>query len=117
MIAYHWAPCSVRESIKKHGLLVPTRHPKLTTPTTCSEGHRNPHLSLARNPADAWRLSGGFLVGRSYEATGVTQIPLSWDLWQVDLHAIRYRCNGIELQCPSDILKSRLTWIGYRGIT
>lgn len=52
MIGYHYSPAANTASIQKHGLLVPLRHPRLTTPVTCSAGHRNPHndfLTLAKS--------------------------------------------------------------------
>ena len=52
MIGYHWSPFRNYDSIKTYGLLVPTKHPVLTIPMVCSEGHRNPHISLGRAKGD-----------------------------------------------------------------
>lgn len=111
MIGYHWSPVQYRGSIRKHGLLVPIRHPRLTVPTTCSAGHRNPHISLGRNPHDAWRLSGGFLADDPEPGNA----PVQWDLWQVDLGR-QYRAYGMELQSMRDIPRRRLRWVAERAI-
>lgn len=114
MIGYHYSPAANADSITKHGLLVPAKHPKLTTPVVCSEGHRNPHISLGKTPAEAWELSGGFLARRD-----INRIEAHcgwWNLYQVDLHSIRYRSNGYELQVRTDIPRSRVTYIGSRWV-
>jgi hypothetical protein len=120
MIAYHWAPQLLRPSIKKHGLLVPSKHPRLTQPTTCSGGHRNSHISLGKTPLVAWSLSGGFLLRRAKEQgeeNPTEYIPLGWDLWQVNLDGIRYETTGRahgEITVRSDLTKRRLTWLAHR---
>lgn len=113
MIGYHYSPATNADSIKKHGLLVPSKHPKLTTPAVCSQGHRNPHISLGKTPAEAWELSGGFLARRDVNRLGRHRL---WNLYQVDLTSIRYRSNGYELQIRADIPRSRVTYIGSRWI-
>lgn len=85
----------------------------------CSEGHRNPHISLGKTPLKAWELSGGFLLRRAIGIGAVCR-PLTWDLWEVDMNrrpgkALIYWSNGYELQVRSDIAKSRITWISSRG--
>lgn len=113
MIGYHYSPASNADSITKHGLLVPLRHPKLTTPVVCSSGHRNPHISLARTPVRAWNLSGGFLarrdVSRHYGGW--------WNLYQVDLASIRHRSQCDEVQVRVDIPKSLVTYVGSRFVS
>lgn len=121
MIAYHWAPKMYRDSISKHGLLVPAKHPRLTRPTTCSDGHRNSHISLGRTPLVAWSLSGGFLLRRLKEQGEELgdYVPLGWDLWQVRLDGIRYETTGRahgEITTRNDLTKSRLTWLAERWI-
>lgn len=117
MIGYHYSPATNAASIEKHGLLVPLRHPRLTTPVVCSEGHRNPHVSLARTPAQAWSLSGGFLVGRAREqGSHLYEYGAWWNLYQVDLKAIRYSAQ-YEIAVRVDIPKSRVTYIGSRFVT
>ncbi len=113
MIGYHYSPATNHTSITKHGLLVPLKHPKLTTPVVCSQGHRNPHISLGKTPADAWELSGGFLARRDVNRLGKHHL---WNLYQVDLGSIRYRSNGYELQVRTDIPRSRVTYIGSRRV-
>ncbi|PKQ59810.1 hypothetical protein B5566_02355 [Mycobacterium sp. MHSD3] len=113
MIAYHWSPRDRRESILRHGLLVPTRHPRLVTPTVCSEGHRNPYISLARDPHTAWWLSGGFLLLRDCDP------PRTWDLWQADLPGRKCRPNvggSSELVARADISRQHLTLLASRDI-
>jgi hypothetical protein len=112
MIGYHYSPATNAASITKHGLLVPTRHPKLTTPVVCSEGHRNPHISLGKTPAQAWALSGGFLARRAQEQRAEAPDHSPWNLYQVDLTQIRYWSNGYELQVRVDIPRSRVTYVG-----
>lgn len=114
MIGYHWSPLDRRNSIKKHGLLVPSRHPVLVAPVVCSDGHRNPHISLGRTPWSAWELSGGFL-----ERTRRAGAPMEWDLWEVDLsrkpgRALPYWSNGHELQVRRDIGRSRIALVAHR---
>ncbi|MBX9661646.1 MAG: hypothetical protein K2X00_24065 [Nitrospiraceae bacterium] len=113
MIGYHYSPATNHTSITKHGLLVPLKHPKLTTPVVCSQGHRNPHISLGKTPADAWELSGGFLARRDVNRIGEHRL---WNLYQVDLAPIRYRSNGYELQVRTDIPRARITYIGSRRV-
>lgn len=115
MIGYHYSPATNAASIQKHGLLVPLRHPRLTTPVVCSEGHRNPHISLARTPAQAWDLSGGFLARRAREH-GAVPVDGWWNLYQVDLKGIRYSAQ-YELSVRVDIPKSRVTYVGSRFAT
>ena len=117
-IAYHWSPSVNHDSIIKRGLLVPKTHPRLTTPVTCSEGHRNPHISLGRNPMHAWSLSGGFLLRRQNELLDVVvDVALKWDLWQVDLPQVRnWRKDDYELNIDTDIPPSHLTWVAHRWI-
>lgn len=91
MIGYHWSPDRNYESIAKHGLLVPSKHPKLVVPVTCTEGHRNPHISLGRTPFFAWQLSGDM------DWTGFGW----WILYEVEL--TKWRSNGFELQVRQDI--------------
>lgn len=113
MIGYHWSPARHRESIRKRGLLVPAKHPDRVTATTCSEGHLNPHISLGRNPKDAWRLSGAFVKGRE----GIP--PTEWDLWQVDLTGLSYRPlhrGSDELTTRIDIPKSHLALVAHKHI-
>ena len=118
VIAYHWSPSSNHDSIIRRGLLVPKLHPRLTTPVTCSEGHRNPHISLGRNPMHAWSLSGGFLLRRQNELLDVTvDVALKWDLWQVELPKIRgWRKDDYELNIETDITPGHLTWVAHRWI-
>ena len=119
VIAYHWSPSSNHDSIIRRGLLIPKLHPRLTTPVTCSEGHRNPHISLGRNPMHAWSLSGGFLLLRTAEQSPFwpNHIPLKWDLWQVDLPKVRpWRKDDYELNIDMDIPPSHLTWVAHRWI-
>jgi hypothetical protein len=117
MIGYHYSPAANTASIQKHGLLVPLRHPRLTTPVTCSEGHRNPHISLARTPAQAWDLSGGFLMRRARERrTLLAGAHLGWwCLYQVDLNGVRYLARGYEFSVRVDIPKSRVVYVGGRS--
>lgn len=114
MIGYHYSPARNAASIAKHGLLVPLRHPKLTTPAVCSQGHRNPHISLGKTPAEAWELSGGFLARRDINRAAV--YSGWWNLYQVDLASIRYRSNGYELQVRTDIPRSRVIHVGSRNV-
>lgn len=117
MIGYHYTPARNGHSIKKHGLLVPTKHPKLVTPVVCSEGHRNPHISLGKTPSDAWMLSGGFLFSRA--ARGVIDDYKSylWLLYQVDLQEIPYRKSGCdEIQVRVDIPRRFVKYVGGRYI-
>lgn len=110
-ISYHWSPSYNHDSIIRRGLLVPKKHTRLTKPLTCSEDHRNPHISLGRTPMHAWSLSGGFLllVGR--------ECPPKWDLWEVVLPNIRnWRKDDYELTVDSDISPSALTWVAHRMI-
>lgn len=118
MIGYHYSPSTNAASIEKHGLLVPLRHPRLTTPVVCSEGHRNPHVSLARTPAWAWELSGGFLVRRAKEQADATNFGVAgwWNLYQVDLKGIRYS-SQYEIAVRVDIPKSRVAYVGSRFLT
>src|SRR6202035_2336058 len=114
MIGYHYSPAKNAASIQKHGLLVPLRHPKLTEPVICSDGHRNPHISLARTPAWAWELSGGFLVVRSKERSNDLREHAGWwNLYQVDLKGIRYS-SQYEISVRVDIPKSRVAYVGSR---
>lgn len=118
-ISYHWSPTKNHDSIIKRGLLVPKLHPRLTTPVTCSEGHRNPHISLGRTPSHAWSLSGGFLIYRAKEQNelGSTVIPLKWDLWEVQIPNTRnWREDDYELNVDKDIPASLLTWVAERWI-
>lgn len=118
MFAYHWSPRDRRESIKRRGLLVPKRHPRIITPVTCSEGHRNPHISLGKDPHEAWRLSGGFLQMRVREGLASTP-PSSWDLWQVNLTGIKYRAlypGAGELVTRADISRRHLALVAHRDI-
>lgn len=128
MIAYHWSPHCFRRSIEKHGLLVPSKHPILVVPVTCSQGHRNPHISLGKTPSRAWELAGGFLRRREIEQgrNPIYSLPLNriwWDLYEVNLgvdnakgqRGIRYRSNGFELQVAQDISKSHVRWIAERS--
>lgn len=117
MIGYHWSPAVNTPSIRKHGLLVPTKHPKLVVPVVCSEGHRNPHISLGRTPLLAWELSGGFLIRRLNEIRGITTLPPEWrwDLWEVNL-GNNYQSNGIELQSRKDIGLRAIKYVGGRVI-
>ena len=127
MIGYHWSPFANYESIKLYGLLVPTKHPILTQPMVCSEGHRNPHISLGRTPSQAWDLSGGFLIQRAKEQGELDSlsVPMRWDLYEVDLglltyrraqfDRVRYQLSGCdELQVRVDIAKFRVNRVGQR---
>ena len=127
MIGYHYSPFANYDSIKTYGLLVPTKHPVLTKPMVCSEGHRNPHISLGRTPSMAWDLSGGFLIRRAKEQGELDSIelPMRWDLYEVDLGATVYRrqnyerirhnlCGYDELQVRVDIPKFRVNRVGQR---
>lgn len=116
MFGYHYSPVQNRKRIKIYGLLVPKKHPVITTPVVCSEGHRNPHISLARDPQTAWSLSGGFLVLRANEQGLNDEIPEDWDLYQVDLRRWRYKAFGDELQSRADIPRSRVRYVGSRRI-
>jgi hypothetical protein len=118
VIGYHYSPATNAASIAKHGLLVPLRHPKLTTPVVCSEGHRNPHISLARTPSQAWALSGGFLIRRAREqgASQLYEFGAWWNLYQVDLKGIRYS-SQYEIAVRVDIPKSRVAYVGSRFVT
>lgn len=106
MIGYHWSPTTNRDSIRKHGLLVPFKHPRLTIPVTCSDGHRNPHISLARNPIDAWELSGGFLKSND-----------KWDLWLIVLDKVKYTTipHWDELEVSQDIPRRYVIYTASRG--
>lgn len=127
MIGYHWSPFANYESIKCHGLLVPAKHPKLTQPMVCSDGHRNPHISLGRTPSQAWDLSGGFLVQRAKEQGELDSlsVPMRWDLYEINLGEItyrrsdfgpvRYKISGCdEIQVRVDIPKFRIARVGAR---
>lgn len=117
MIGYHYSPSSNRSSIGKHGLLVPSKHPILTIPVTCSDGHRNPHISLGRTPSDAWMLSGGFLLDQCKRRRRPwVDIYEMWDLYEVDLPRGSYRAYGDELQTRKDITKSRVRLVGTREL-
>lgn len=105
MIGYHWSPHVNHVSISKHGLLVPTKHPKLVAPVVCSDGHRNPHISLGKTPSQAWALSG--------DMPWVESIWF-WALYEVNLREIRYRTNGYELQVSRDIPRRFVKWIAER---
>lgn len=116
---YHWSPSRNHDSIIKRGLLVPTLHPRLTTPVTCSEGHRNPHISIGMTPIHAWELSGGFLVRRAKEQGDLDNIsiPLKWDLWQIDIGPTRKWCeNDHEYQSTKDISPRWVEFCGTRWI-
>ena len=117
-ISYHWSPSINHDSIIRRGLLVPKKHTRLTTPVTCSEGHRNPHISLGRTPMHAWSLSGGFLIHRAgKDIIAFNEIPLKWDLWEVVLPNIRnWRKDDYELNVDQDITPSHLTWCAHRMI-
>ena len=117
-ISYHWSPSINHDSIIRRGLLVPKKHTRLTTPVTCSEGHRNPHISLGRTPMHAWSLSGGFLIHRAgTDIIAFNEIPLKWDLWEVVLPNIRnWRKDDYELNVDQDITPSHLTWCAHRMI-
>ncbi|AAN02059.1 gp5 [Mycobacterium phage Barnyard] len=105
MIGYHWAPHDRYDSIRKHGLLVPTKHPRIVKPVTCSEGHRNPHISLGKTPTEAWALSAGM----PWTPTGL------WDLWEVwFMGKIPYRSIGTELQVRVDIPRFHVAYAGER---
>lgn len=104
MIAYHWSPDVNFHSIKKHGLLVPTKHPKLVVPVTCSEGHRNPHISLGKTPAFAWALSADM----PWTPEGW------WNLYEIWLEGIRHRSIGTEVQVRVDIPRRQVCWIANR---
>lgn len=114
MIGYHYSPATNHPSITKHGLLVPSKHPKLTTPVVCSQGHRNPHISLGKTPAEAWELSGGFLARR--DVNRAAAYCGWWNLYQVDLAPLRYRSNGYELQVRTDIPRALVTYLGSRWV-
>jgi hypothetical protein len=125
MIGYHYSPIENGESIARHGLLVPTRHPKLTAPMVCSEGHRNPHISLGKSPQAAWELSGGFLLRRMMEDKGHLEdppyftyfnAPEHWYLYQVWLERKKYWSNGFELQSRRDIPRRHVVRVGSRAI-
>lgn len=119
MIGYHYSPARNGYSIKKHGLLVPTKHPKLVVPVVCSEGHRNPHISLGVNPVEAWTLSGGFLYDRDQRGVIKLDFELShlWLLYQVDLKEIPYRKSGCdEIQVRVDIPRRFVKYVGGRYI-
>ena len=119
-ISYHWSPSYNHDSIIRRGLLVPKKHPRLTTPVTCSEGHRNPHISLGRTPMHAWSLSGGFLIHRALnDGYGPLpgSLPQKWDLWEVVLPNIRaWRKDDYELTIDTDISPGHLTWVAHRMI-
>lgn len=117
MIGYHWSPIERRNSILKHGLLIPLKHPKLVEPVVCSEGHRNPHISVGRNPQVAWELSGGFLHRRAIEehASFVWRKIIWWDLWQVNLLGVKYKSNWDELQIKQDVPRSKVFLIAKAG--
>lgn len=102
MIGYHWSPDRNFDSIAKHGLLVPNKHPKLVVPVTCSEGHRNPHISLGRTPLCAWSLSADM----PWTENGW------WNLYEVELS--KWRSNGYELQVRQDIPRRYVKWIANR---
>lgn len=112
MIGYHWSPDRNFDSIAKHGLLVPNKHPRIVVPVTCSEGHRNPHISLGRTPLCAWELSAAM----PWTENGW------WNLYEVDLgidnnhqpRGIKYRSNGFELQVRQDIPRNKVKWIANR---
>lgn len=114
MIGYHWSPSLNERSIKRYGLLVPNKHPRIIKPMVCSEGHRNPHISLGKTPSGAWELSGGFLLRRDVNILS-EEIPEWWNLYQVDLDSIRYLSNGYELQVRVDIKPSRIRLVGVRN--
>jgi len=114
MIGYHYSPTRNRESIAKHGLLVPKLHPKLIQPVVCSEGHRNPHISLGKTPFNAWELSGGFLYLRAMQQNLPLPQDKEWDLWQVNLLSNRYINNAAELQVRTDIKRKYVKYIGSR---
>lgn len=118
MIGYHYSPTSNRFSIAKHGLLVPKLHPKLVVPVVCSEGHLNPHISLAKSPAQAWDLSGGFLLAHEFGwLSGLPSgVPMWWDLYQVWLQDKKYKSNGYELQSRKDIQRKHVVRVGFRSI-
>lgn len=113
MIGYHWSPQANQESIYKHGLLIPKRHPRLTNVVCCSENHRNNHVSVARTVSQAWSLSIGALVARRQDGEKV-KIARLWDLWKCDISGIRYEPipGWWEIQVKRDIPKSRLTLVG-----
>ena len=118
MIAYHYSPVENRSSIAKHGLLVPTKHPKLVQPMVCSGNHRNPHVSLARNPKLAWELSGGFMFWRFCrgDLKGL-ELPRQWDLYQVYLPRHSYRAFGLELKSRKDIPARSVTRVATRLVS
>ncbi|QGJ90142.1 hypothetical protein HWC80_gp069 [Mycobacterium phage Indlulamithi] len=110
--AYHWSPAYNHDSIIKRGLLVPKDHPRLTTPVTCSEGHRNPHISLGRTPLHAWELSGGFLKDCTER-----DFALKWDLWQVDIGPTRkWREDDHEYASTKDIAPQWVTYLATRSM-
>lgn len=114
-VSYHWSPSRNHDSIIKRGLLVPKLHPRLTDVVTCSEGHRNPHVSLGMTPIHAWNLSGGFLFYRAREQGLIREIPFKWDLWQVILPNMRsWHKDDYELQIPMDISSAHLTYLASR---
>jgi hypothetical protein len=118
MIGYHYSPTANRLSINRHGLLVPTHHPFLVQPVVCSEGHRNPHISLGKTPHQAWELSGGFLKRRAREQhEPVALWPQIWDLYQVWLEPRKYQTNGgYEYQSRRDIPRGHVVRVGSRAI-
>ena len=118
MIGYHYSPVENRESIARHGLLVPKLHPRLTTPVTCADGHRNPHISLARSPHEAWILSGGFMYQRiiSGDRQSYFNTPEYWDLYQVQLHKGSYRSDHMELKSRKDIAPLYVVLVGTRTL-
>ncbi|AZS12541.1 hypothetical protein HWB99_gp005 [Mycobacterium phage DrLupo] len=107
MIGYHWSPADRHDSIRKHGLLVPTKHPKLVVPVTCSEGHRNPHISLGKTPSLAWALSAAM----PWTPGGL------WHLWEVWFQGqIPYRSTGTELQVRVDIPRRYFGLVAERTV-
>jgi hypothetical protein len=104
MIGYHWSPDRNFHSIAKHGLLVPNKHPKLVVPVTCSEGHRNPHISLGRTPLMAYSLS----VDMPWTELGW------WNLYEVCFCKVKWRTFGTEIQVRQDIPRRCVHWIAGR---
>jgi len=105
VIGYHWSPSTRRASIKRHGLIVGAK-------PHVNRDHANGHISLARNPASAWLLSG-----RHMKRFGHTPESETWDLWQVDLAGIPYRSlhtGSDELVCRRGIPAGQLTLVGHR---
>jgi hypothetical protein len=102
MIGYHWSPDRNFDSISKHGLLVPIKHPRIVVPVTCSEGHRNPHISLGRTPLCAWELSAAM----PWTENGW------WNLYEVEL--TKWKSNGFELQVRQDIPRNKVKWVANR---